>query len=88
MSRGLGDVYKRQEFKKGAAHISKKFNLSVLPVVTHNAHKLMIKGKVWFLSGDIHLDVLKPIDDIDKYEVDELTNLFFQKINEVLTTKK
>ena len=76
------------EFKKGAAHISKKFNLSVLPVVTHNAHKLMIKGKVWFLSGDIHLDVLKPIDDIDKYEVDELTNLFFQKINEVLTTKK
>ena len=76
------------EFKKGAAHIAKKFNLSVLPVVTHNAHKLMIKGKVWFLSGDIHLDVLKPIDDIDKYEVDELTNLFFQKINEVLTTKK
>ena len=50
------------EFKKGAAHIAKKFNLSVLPVVTHNAHKLMIKGKVWFLSGDIHLDVLKPID--------------------------
>ena len=76
------------EFKKGAAHIAKKFNLSVLPVVTHNAHKLMIKGKVWFLSGDIHLDVLKPIDDIHKYEVDELTNLFFEKINEVLTTKK
>ena len=48
----------------------------------------MIKGKVWFLSGDIHLDVLKPIDDIHKYEVDELTNLFFEKINKVLITKK
>ena len=76
------------EFKKGAAHIAKKFDLPVLPVVTHNAHNLMIKGKVWFLSGNIHLDILNPIEDVQNYEVDKLTNLFFDKINEVLNFKK
>ena len=48
-------------FKKGAAHIAKDFNLPILPIVSHNAHNLMIKGKVWFISGDIHLDVLDPV---------------------------
>jgi len=76
------------EFKKGAAHIAKKFDLPVLPVVTHNAHRLMIKGKVWFLSGDIHLDVLEPINNVDSYDVDELTNQFFEKINKVLISKE
>jgi len=76
------------EFKKGAAHIAKKFDLPVIPVVTHNAHRLMIKGKVWFLSGDIHLDVLEPINNVDSYDVDELTNQFFEKINKVLISKE
>ena len=39
-------------FKKGAAHIAKDFNLPILPIVSHNAHNLMIKGKVWFIPGD------------------------------------
>ena len=75
-------------FKKGAAHIAKDFNLSVIPVVTHNAHTLMIKGKVWFLSGDIHLDILEPINNVEELEVDELTQLFFDKINSKLTIVK
>ena len=48
----------------------------------------MIKGKVWFLSGDVHLDVLEPINDVGRYDVDELTNQFFEKINRILTSKK
>ena len=75
-------------FKKGAAHIAKDFNLSVIPVVTHNAHTLMIKGKVWFLSGDIHLDILEPINNVEELEVDEITQLFFDKINSKLTIDK
>ena len=51
-------------FKKGAAHIAKDFNLPILPIVSHNAHNLMIKGKVWFISGDIHLDVLDPVESL------------------------
>ena len=37
-------------FKKGAAFISKDFNLPIIPVVSHNAHNLMVKGKVWLKS--------------------------------------
>ena len=31
-------------FKKGASHIAKNFNLPIIPVVSHNAHNLMVKG--------------------------------------------
>ena len=72
-------------FKKGAAHIAKQFNLPIIPVVTHNAHDLMIKGGVWLKSGDIDIEILDPITDIQKYEVDELTDLLFLKVNERLT---
>ena len=37
-------------FKKGASHIAKNFNLPIIPVVSHNAHNLMVKGKVWLKS--------------------------------------
>src|SRR5210317_533131 len=63
-------------FKKGAAHIAKQFNLPIIPVVTHNAHNLMVKGGVWLKSGII---------DIENYEVDELTELLYQRVNERLT---
>ena len=71
-------------FKKGAANISQSFNLPILPVVTHNAHNLMIKGKVWFKKGDIHLDILEPIENPNDYTTEELTDFIYKKIDEVL----
>lgn len=72
-------------FKKGAAHIAKQFNLPIVPVVTHNAHDLMVKGGVWLKSGKIDIEILDPITDIQNYEVDELTELLYQRVNERLT---
>jgi 1-acyl-sn-glycerol-3-phosphate acyltransferase len=72
-------------FKKGAAHIAKEFNLPIVPVVTHNAHDLMVKGGVWLKSGKIDIEILDPITDIQNYEVDELTELLYQRVNERLT---
>jgi len=61
-------------FKKGAAYIAKDFNLPIIPVVSHNAHNLMIKGKVWLKSGEIKIEILDPIDNVNDYTVDELTS--------------
>ena len=73
-------------FKKGAANIAQAFNLPILPVVSHNAHNLMVKGKVWFKSGDIHLDILDPIENTENFSTEELTDLIFKKINKVLNS--
>ncbi len=75
-------------FKKGAAHIAKDFNLPILPIVSHNAHNLMIKGKVWFISGDIHLDVLDPVESNDDLDIDKITELLFERIDQALTVDK
>tara|TARA_B100001564_G_scaffold356109_1_gene369640 strand:+ start:516 stop:1244 length:729 start_codon:yes stop_codon:yes gene_type:complete len=75
-------------FKKGAAHIAKDFNLPILPIVSHNAHKLMIKGKVWFISGDIHLDVLDPVNPNDDLDIEKITEVLFERIDQVLTHDK
>ena len=75
-------------FKKGAAHIAKDFNLAILPIVSHNAHNLMIKGKVWFISGDIHLDVLDPVESNDDLDIDKVTELLFERIDQALTVDK
>ena len=64
-------------FKKGAAHIAKDFNLPILPIVSHNAHNLMIKGKVWFIPGDIHLDVLDPVESNDDLDIDKVIQYDF-----------
>ena len=61
-------------FKKGAAYIAKDFNLPVIPVVSHNAHNLMVKGKVWLKSGEIKIEILDPIYNVNDYSVDELTS--------------
>ena len=60
-------------FKKGASHIAKNFNLPIIPVVSHNAHNLMVKGKVWLKSGEIKIEILDPIYNVNDYTVDELT---------------
>jgi 1-acyl-sn-glycerol-3-phosphate acyltransferase len=73
-------------FKKGAAHVAKKFDLPIIPVVTHNSHNLMIKGSVWFKSGQIHVQILDPITNIEDYDIDELTNLIYLKVSENLTS--
>ena len=73
-------------FKKGAANISQNFNLPILPVVSHNSHNLMIKGKVWFKKGDVHLDILDPIENVSDYTTDELTDLIYNRINKVLNS--
>ena len=75
-------------FKKGAAHIAKDFNLPILPIVSHNAHNLMIKGKVWFIAGDIHLDVLDPVESNDDLDIDKVTELLFERIDQALTVDK
>src|SRR6056300_1105594 len=61
-------------FKKGAAYISKDFNLPIIPVVSHNAHNLMVKGKVWLKSGNVHIEILDPICNPNDYTVEELTS--------------
>ena len=61
-------------FKKGASHIAKNFNLPIIPVVSHNAHNLMVKGKVWLKSGEIKIEILDPIYNVNDYSVDELTS--------------
>jgi 1-acyl-sn-glycerol-3-phosphate acyltransferase len=73
-------------FKKGAAHVAKQFNLPIIPVVTHNSHNLMIKGSVWFKSGQIHVQILDPITNTEDYDIDELTNLIYLKVSENLTS--
>ena len=61
-------------FKKGASHVAKNFNLPIIPVVSHNAHNLMVKGKVWLKSGEIKIEILDPIYNVNDYTVDELTS--------------
>ena len=73
-------------FKKGAAHIAKQFDLPIIPVITNNAHNLMIKGSVWFKSGQIDIEILDPILNIQEYDVDELTDLIFSKVNKNLNS--
>ncbi len=45
----------------------------------------MVKGGVWLKSGKIDIEILDPITDIQNYEVDELTELLYQRVNERLT---
>ena len=61
-------------FKKGASHIAINFKLPIIPVVSHNAHNLMVKGKVWLKSGEIKIEILDPIYNVNDYTVDELTS--------------
>ena len=71
-------------FKKGAAYISKDFNLPIIPVVTHNAHNLMTKGEVWLRSGEIFIEILDPINNTANYTVEELTSNIYNLIEDKL----
>ena len=71
-------------FKKGAAYIAKDFNLPIVPVVSHNAHKLMTKGNVWLKSGKVNIEILDPIYNVNDFSVDELTEKIFEIINQKL----
>jgi hypothetical protein len=33
----------------------------------------MVKGKVWLKSGDIHIEIMDPINNPNDYTVEELT---------------
>ena len=68
-------------FKKGAAYISKDFNLPIIPVVTHNANNLMKKGEFWLKSGEINLEILDPITNTEEYSVEELTTNIYNLID-------
>jgi len=46
----------------------------------------MIKGSVWFKSGQIDIEILDPILNIQEYDVDELTDLIFSKVNKNLNS--
>ena len=48
----------------------------------------MIKGKVWFIPGDIHLDVLDPVESNDDLDIDKVTELLFERIDQALTVDK
>ena len=71
-------------FKKGAAYISKEFQLPIIPVVTHNAHNLMRKGEVWLRSGEITIEILDPINYSEELTVEEVTTIIFNLIGEKL----
>jgi len=71
-------------FKKGAAYISKDFDLPIVPVVTHNAHNLMRKGEVWLRSGEITIEILDPIYKTKEISIEELTTKIYNLINEKL----
>lgn len=73
-------------FKKGAAHIAKDFKLPIVPVVSHNAHNLMTKGKIWLKNGEVRIQILDPITDLENYSVEELTSHLFKIINDELHT--
>ena len=71
-------------FKKGAAYISKDFQLPIIPVVTHNAHNLMRKGEVWLRSGEITIEILNPINYSEELTVEEITAKIYKLIDEKL----
>ncbi len=71
-------------FKKGAAYISKDFDLPIIPVVTHNAHNLMTKGEVWLRSGEIIIEIMDPINNTTDYTVEELTSNIYNLIEDKL----
>ena len=71
-------------FKKGAAYISKDFQLPIIPVVTHNAHNLMRKGEVWLRSGEITIEILNPINHSEELTVEEMTTKIYNLIDEKL----
>jgi len=71
-------------FKKGAAYISKDFQLPIIPVVTHNAHNLMRKGEVWLRSGEITIEILNPINHSEELTVEEMTTQIYNLIDEKL----
>ena len=71
-------------FKKGAAYISKDFQLPIIRVVTHNAHNLMRKGEVWLRSGEITIEILNPINYSEELTVEEITAKIYNLIDEKL----
>ena len=71
-------------FKKGAAYISKDFQLPIIPVVTHNAHNLMRKGEVWLRSGEITIEILNPINYSEELTVGEITAKIYNLIDDKL----
>ena len=71
-------------FKKGAAYISKDFQLPIIPVVTHNAHNLMRKGEVWLRSGEITIEILNPINYLEELTVEEITAKIYNLIDDKL----
>ena len=71
-------------FKKGAAYISKDFDLPIIPVVTHNAHNLMTKGEVWLRSGEIIIEIMDTINNTTDYTVEELTSNIYNLIEDKL----
>ena len=75
-------------FKKGAAYISKDFDLPIIPVVTHNAHNLMTKGEVWLRSGEIIIEIMDPINNTTDYTVEELTSNIYNLIEDKLKILK
>ena len=73
-------------FKKGGSWIAINYNLPLLPVVTRNAGKLMPRKKLWLKSGDVNIEIMKPIDtsEMSLDDVERLTerveNLIKSKI--------
>ena len=43
-------------------------------------------NEIWFKSGQIHVQILDPITNIEDYDIDELTNLIYLKVSENLTS--
>jgi 1-acyl-sn-glycerol-3-phosphate acyltransferase len=49
-------------FKKGFAHMAIATGLPVVPVITHNVHKVWPRSSYLLTPGPLEIDVLEPID--------------------------
>lgn len=51
-----------QRFKKGFAHMALSTRLPIVPVIIHDAHQRWPNRTFLLCPGDLHIDVLEPID--------------------------
>jgi lysophosphatidate acyltransferase len=56
---------KLQAFKKGFVHAAIATQMPVVPVIAHHASTLWPRKGIRFRSGDLHIEVLEPVDTSD-----------------------
>ena len=76
-----------QDFHSGAFRIAKETGLDIVPMVTHNAGKIMPPSKFLFRPGIIEVEIGDPIP-VDQYTAQELQDISRKWILERLEAKQ